>query len=270
MGFMNINSFKELLNAISTVKRDKGSITTNIYPRESQYADAIREKRLVAIDNSTGFVALENKGDFFSVSFAVGTEDDILGEISNIAKDYDAPFVVEHVIRTDKDRKLGNPKVVLKRMMHQGILTLSQPLASQAKGRELISERPATEKDIANTKEIFRIYFNPLTERIPKEKELAELIEANGIFVATDGEKIVGFIIFEKEGQGLHLRYWWIDPNYRGLGIGSRLMKYYEKAAEGTARQFLWVFEDNENAIKRYRHYGFEFDSTEDDIYIFG
>ena len=37
-----------------------------------------------------------------------------------------------------------------------------------------------------------------------------------------------------------------------------------------TKRQYFWVKTDNENAIKRYRHYGFEFEELKDTVLAYG
>ena len=55
-----------------------------------------------------------------------------------------------------------------------------------------------------------------------------------------------------------YLRYWFTHPNYRDKKIGSKLLRHFFKIGEDTKRQIFWVIQSNENAIKRYRHYGFK------------
>ena len=270
MNLQKINSPEEFQELFRNAKREKGSILTNIYPGQTVCQTAVDECRLFFTVRDSELFFFEEKKGFFNIFFAVSRDADVISLLNDIKRDEGiaVPMVTELVVRTGKDQSLGSPSAVLKRMMHVGDLKRHEASASQAEGRELTEIKMADEYDIETVSEIFRNHFNPLTERIPDEKELRSLIENKGIILAMDAERCVGFIIYEKSGQGLHLRYWWIAEDQRGKGIGSRLMDHFFEASEGTRRQFLWVFADNDNAIKRYRHYGFDFDGTQDDIYI--
>lgn len=270
MSFKNILSFRELLGEVSQIKKDCGSLSSNIFPVESIYSKAIRNGLLFGKKSGGCFFALEDKGEFFTVFFAAPAGFDVLSELKGLrcTEGIQKPMVLEHVIREGKDISLGSPEASLRRMMHTGDLLAPQAPAPRAEGSGLLDFRFATPHDLPAIRTIFSHHFNALTERIPDDDELLHLIDNNGVAIAADGDATVGFIVFEREGQGLHLRYWWTSPDHRGRGIGSALMNFYFKASEGTRRQFLWVFDDNENAIKRYRHYGFEFDGTRDEIYV--
>lgn len=262
-----IESVIEFLGRSSQIRKDFGSVITNIYPNKALYLKVIEDGRMEAHEDSDCFLAFESAQGFKRVYFAAPKAERILSILTDLSKSFPEPLVLEHIIREGKDVRLGEPSQVLKRMSHQGILNPDKRGASN-KAVPFFT-RDAQPKDIDVLKEIFAHHFNPLSERIPDETELLGLMEKRGVKVAVCNGSIVGFIIFDKEGSNLHLRYWWTSPGHRGVGIGSLLMEHFIEAARGTARQFLWVFDDNENAIKRYRHYGFEFDGTEDDIYIF-
>ena len=75
---------------------------------------------------------------------------------------------------------------------------------------------------------------------------------------------ILGFVIFDLLPATLYLRYWFAHPVARGKGVGGRLLKAMFAAGSDTKRQYFWVKTDNENAIKRYQHYGFAFEPMKD------
>lgn len=52
------------------------------------------------------------------------------------------------------------------------------------------------------------------------------------------------------------------------MGIGSSLYKKVMFESKNIKRQMLWVVSDNENAIKRYEHYGFKLDRFIDNVMI--
>ena len=97
-------------------------------------------------------------------------------------------------------------------------------------------------------------------------------IATRAILVARDGtgHDITGFVIFDLSPAALYLRYWFVSPGARGGGVGGKLMRSMFAAGLSTKRQYFWVKTDNENAIKRYRHYGFEFEELKDTVLAYG
>ena len=186
--------------------------------------------------------------------------DDLTGCLEYIRKDLDKPVVVEHVFREGKDKQIGIPDRILRRMSRSGNFNESkQPSERVVK---------AVVSDIPEINYIFSKYFDPFTERIPDDDELNRLVRMDGISVIRDDGRIVGMVIYEKSISNNHLRYWWVSPHYRNKGVGADLLRDYFFSGYACRRQFLWVFSDNLNAIEKYLHYGFEFDGTADEIYV--
>ncbi len=109
-------------------------------------------------------------------------------------------------------------------------------------------------------------YFNPLSEQIPEKEEIEKLISENKILVYKSDKKIYGFIIFELIGLTLYLRYWFVAPSFRNLRIGSKLFNSFMYEGRSTKRQLFWVIANNNNAIKRYEHYGFKVENLFDHV----
>lgn len=105
--------------------------------------------------------------------------------------------------------------------------------------------------------ELFSRYFDKFVERIPSEEEIDEFIDNKCIYYYSDNDDIQGFIIFEHQGFTSHLRYWFVHPEYREKKIGSKLIQLFFAEGETVKRELFWVIESNENAIKRYKHFGF-------------
>lgn len=124
----------------------------------------------------------------------------------------------------------------------------------------------ATLDDAEKIKELLDAHFIAEEEQIPSLEEIRKWIGIQSLFVMRDGavNSIDGFVIFDLSPAALYLRYWFVHPSARGKGIGGRLLKAMFAAGRTTKRQYFWVKTDNENAIKRYRHYGFEFEPMKD------
>lgn len=123
----------------------------------------------------------------------------------------------------------------------------------------------ATLEDSKIVREILFRYFDARCEQIPYQEELDEYAKNNRILVYKEAGEILGFVIFESNRSTHYLRYWFVHPEHRDKKIGSILLKTFFYKGRHTRRQLFWVITDNENAIKRYRHYGF----VEEDLFDF-
>lgn len=86
-------------------------------------------------------------------------------------------------------------------------------------------------------------------------------VEKDCVWICEDEGKIVGFLaLVHKDEIIAQLRYFYLEPDYRGIGLGNKLMqlfmgffkeKHYKKA-------FLWTTNEQIAAAKLYERYGFE------------
>ena len=111
--------------------------------------------------------------------------------------------------------------------------------------------------------------FDPICEQLPSLREIKDYAQREQLLLIKDGEKLCGFLIFELSGKtSWYLRYWYTSPEYRNQRIGAKLLQTALTIGKETKRQQLWVISDNDNAIKRYEHYGFKKESINDYVLI--
>ena len=125
--------------------------------------------------------------------------------------------------------------------------------------------RKATVIDIPQVSRMLHEYFDAQTEQIPYDEELLNYALQGRVLVCEEKGRIAGFLIYELNATTLYLRYWFTHPDFRDRKVGSRLLRRFFEEGRDTKRQLFWVFRTNENAIKRYRHYGF----AEENMYDF-
>lgn len=125
-----------------------------------------------------------------------------------------------------------------------------------------------TKVDAAFVHQVLLTDFDPLAEQIPSLKEIEDFAERGELSVIKDGENLCGFLIAEITGVTWYLRYWYTSPDYRNLGIGAKLLRTSLINGIACKRQIFWVLSDNDNAIKRYEHYGFARENMNDYILI--
>lgn len=105
--------------------------------------------------------------------------------------------------------------------------------------------------------ELYKKYFDKFVERIPGSEDIDAFIENQNAYYFSDNNEIQGFIVFENHGITSHLRYWFVHPDYRDKKIGSKLIQLFFNMGNNVKRELFWVIKSNENAIKRYKHFGF-------------
>jgi ribosomal protein S18 acetylase RimI-like enzyme len=127
----------------------------------------------------------------------------------------------------------------------------------------------ADESFLSVLEDLFKLYFDPFCEQIPQINELKEWINNKGLIIYSNDEiDIQGFIIFELTGQTAYLRYWFVHPNYRNMGVGSALIRKFFSDCKDSKRQLFWVIESNQNAIMRYSHFGFSKETLVNTLFI--
>jgi len=80
------------------------------------------------------------------------------------------------------------------------------------------------------------------------------------VWICEHGDRIVGFLLLmHREDNAAQLRYFLLDPEYRGIGLGKRLMNLYMDFLHrcGYKSSYLWTTNEQHAAASLYKHYGF-------------
>jgi ribosomal protein S18 acetylase RimI-like enzyme len=81
----------------------------------------------------------------------------------------------------------------------------------------------------------------------------------NRVWICEDGNAIVGFLLLLDRGDAAQLRYFILLPQYRGLGLGNKLMKLYIEflKSAGYKSSYLWTTDELPSAAHLYKKFGF-------------
>jgi len=89
----------------------------------------------------------------------------------------------------------------------------------------------------------------------------------DGILVAKDGDRVVGFVGFgdrdEEEPEFGEIFALYVLSEYYGTGVGRRLMEAGLAQLQGYPKVCLWVLKENARAIRFYEKCGFRPDGAE-------
>ncbi|MGO9413093.1 MAG: GNAT family N-acetyltransferase [Spirochaetia bacterium] len=81
----------------------------------------------------------------------------------------------------------------------------------------------------------------------------------NRVWVCEHQGRMVGFLLLMNRGEAAQLRYFLIEPEYRGMGLGSRLMTLFMDflKAGGYRAAYLWTTHELTAAAHLYTRAGF-------------
>jgi peptidyl-dipeptidase Dcp len=82
----------------------------------------------------------------------------------------------------------------------------------------------------------------------------------NRVWICEHGNRIIGFLLLMDRGQAAQLRYFLIEPEYRGIGLGSKLLHLYMDFLHecGYRESYLWTTHELTAAASLYSRVGFK------------
>ena len=264
-----LDSYVWITHTASTIKVYGEGYITNFFIGEDRCNLLIRNKLLYAICYEKCVFILHQDHDFFHLYYICSNEKILSDFLKVLSNDYsDHIFVVDIVGIKSKVEITSlvfgqsgfNKYTLLHRMSRIKNIDETQNIDSKVEY--------ATSEHADQIHSIFEGYFDKYSEQIPLLEEIAGFIDASNVLVITEQEKITGFVIFEITGMTSYLRYWFVLPEYRNEKIGSVLLRRFFHESRNTKRQIFWVLASNENAIVRYKHYGFEIETMFDQVMI--
>jgi peptidyl-dipeptidase Dcp len=83
--------------------------------------------------------------------------------------------------------------------------------------------------------------------------------ERNRAWVCEHNSRMVGFLLLMDRGTAAQLRYFLIEPEYRGIGLGSKLLKLYMEFLRKCdyKASYLWTTHELSTAALLYKRLGF-------------
>ncbi len=83
--------------------------------------------------------------------------------------------------------------------------------------------------------------------------------ERDRVWVCEHGIRIIGFLLLMNRGEAAQLRYFLIEPAYRGIGLGSKLMSLFMDSLRslGYRKAYLWTTQELATAAFLYKRSGF-------------
>lgn len=254
-----ILSIEHLIELVASVKNLRKGFITNYYLDTFKHAIWISNDdfRYVYI-NETLFLIKESN-NFCNLFYCSASLDNLSTSIKLLEDKYPKLIKVIDVVGSKIQCKpIVETLMQIGYTQYQVLVRMS--MTTQMGIHEIKNEHIsfATIEDAVDVHDLLLTYFDAKCEQIPYKEELAELAKNNKIIVFKEDKEIISFVIFNLTNATNYLRYWFVHPNHRDKKIGSMMLNRFFYEGKNTKRQLLWVITNNDNAIKRYHHYGFQ------------
>lgn len=255
-----VNSFNEVMTYIGKVRGLRKGFLTNFFPEQRKIDMWIYNECLYVIEGEETAVFLKKDDGFTYIFYCSTAKDQLFDAIAALPED---AYVFDQIVDARTDTSLLDGFKSLGFVVRKSLVRMSKINETPAK-IEGASVYDATKEDIPALDKLLHEYFDKYTEQLPTIEELNEFIDSRHMIVKRSGNKIAGFIFYDQSPSTLYLRYWLVVPEFRNQGVGSELFHEYNRRGVACKRHMLWVVEDNENAIKRYEHYGYKNENMKD------
>jgi hypothetical protein len=262
----------EVMEAIDLVKADAPAFCTNffpVYPKIQSWID--RQELLVQV--SKGAVCfLRRDRDFWHFYFCAASPDVLQGAIeavSALRTDRVSADLLGHGAAAD-DLIVRFERAGFRRYRWLIRMTRMRPEVS---GPAPVADPRIGLADHADADAILELLtrsFDRYAEQLPMPYEIETAVESGQCLVARWDGAVAGLLFFETQGYTSTVRYWLVDQPFRAQRFGAALMHQYFALHPLVRRFVLWVMADNENAIGKYRHYGYAADGLVDHVVVNG
>ncbi|HSJ87385.1 MAG TPA: GNAT family N-acetyltransferase [Anaerolineales bacterium] len=84
--------------------------------------------------------------------------------------------------------------------------------------------------------------------------------QRNRIWACDHNDRMIGSLLLMDRGNAAQLRYFLIEPEYRGMGLGAKLLTLYMDFLRecGYRKSYLWTTDELDKAASLYKRFGFK------------
>ena len=261
-----VNSYEQIQEFMKHIRSLRKGFITNFYWDSNKHPYWLAEGTLKYEQGETCILLIHQNSNFSNLYYMATDFDAVATLLSQL--DVKEDLIADIICKGDGEQELATFNRMgfhlyrtLFRMSHTGAM-------AQTDWTKDGSVQYGMKEDASIVHNILLKDFDQLSEQLPSFMEVEDFAERRQLSVIKDRDKLCGFLIAELTGVTWYLRYWYVSPNYRNQGVGAKLLHASWIDGIASKRQLLWVLSDNENAIKRYEHYGFSCEGMYDYIMI--
>lgn len=262
-----IVSSEQVQGFVAEIRNLRQGYVTNFFWDDQKHSYWLQDGSFLFQKTEGCYLLMHQNGSFSNLFYIACNMDAVASAIKQTSLHNDS--VIDVVIKNEGNGEVETLMSVgfktykyLYRMSHIGLLADN----SWEKSSDVVY---ASMEDCQLVYDALQADFDPICEQLPSLQEIKSYAQRSQLLVIKDGMKLCGFLIYEMSGKtSWYLRYWYSSPEYRNQKVGAKLLRAALVIGKETKRQQLWVISENDNAIKRYEHYGFQRESINDYVMI--
>jgi ribosomal protein S18 acetylase RimI-like enzyme len=255
----------QVLDAIQKAKADARAFCTNFFPVESKLQSWIDHGELSAEWHPKAAFFFRTDRDFQHFYFCAADRTTLEQGMASSAS------LKSGRITTDL---VGNESTLAgllpafeqsgfrRYMQLQRLARIGRPETNGGTPDAIFAEMP----DVPAVLELIENAFDLYGEQLPLPYELESAVKNRQVLVVKRNGELAGLLFFETQVLASTVRFWTVAEKFRAQRVGSALMHDYFKTQASVRRFTLWVDAHNENAIQKYRHYGYTPDGLIDHV----
>ncbi|MDD5141447.1 MAG: GNAT family N-acetyltransferase [Verrucomicrobiales bacterium] len=254
--------------AIQTVKAGAAGFCTNFFPDGQKLQDWVERNELHGESCAGALFLFRRDHDFSRLYFCAASPAALRAGIATLAGLRNERIVVDLVGKESAPGEIFLALEAAGFRRYQQLCRMARPgqSALQAAGGAELPVTLAGHADVPAILALLEGAFDRYAEQLPLTAEIENAVASGQIFVVRLEGVLAGLLFFETQGVTSILRYWLVAEAFRARHVGAALMRHY-LATQSTVRRFLlWVIASNDNAVQKYRRYGFVPDGLVDHV----
>lgn len=265
-----LHNFEDVMDAIQQAKAGAADFRTNFFPTQPKLESWVARRELWGIVRDGASFFFRKDRDFWHFYFCVGNLP-LLRKEAALLSEMKYERVVADLIGSESAnaemyaalQSAGlRPYARLQRMSRAAWLEQSNVAPA---GFEIVH---ASKADAPMILELIEGHFDRFSQQLPALCDLESAAEKHQILSAKLDGQIGALLFFETQGLASTIRFWLVDNNFRARRLGSALLLAYFATHNQVRRFTLWVNCNNEDAIRKYRHYGYASDGLLDQVLV--
>lgn len=264
-----INSIEEIGEKISVIRNLRKGFVTNFYLDFFKHSIWIKKGDFYSFREGDTFFFIKKNTGFWNVFYNSTDLEELKCGLEHLSRENKDQILIFDIVGNEvQSNEISTILHEIGMTDYCSLVRMSR-LTTPSEYEDSFSNIEFA--SINQAEEIYSLllcHFDVKTEQIPYLEEIKEYAQQNHILIYRKENRIIGFVIFEKNKSTQYLRYWFVHPDFRDLKIGGSLLRRFFYEGKDTKRQLFWVIRSNDNAIKRYRHYGFAEENMYDLVYI--
>ena len=265
-----VDAIDQIFTAIQRIKSNAPAFCTNFFPVPQKLQNWVEHGELFYEHRAEAAFFFRKDHDFWRAYFCAANAETLKRELIALPDAKSKPLVMDIIEREAAlDSMLPNLESAGFRLYARlRRLARLNPPDSKVPAIGELQPDYASANDAGSILSLLDTSFDRYAEQLPAAYEVEAAINNRQILVMKHLQKIAALLFFETQGVASAIRYWVVAEEFRSLRYGSALMRAYLAAHAAVRRFNLWVRADNQSAILRYQHYGYDTDGLVDHVLV--